>query len=81
MTLVSLTDGTAAAAQRRARDVQVDDRVGPRLGEDAPDGRLPDVRLDEVRAAQMVPVRDGVHADDPVHVGITLDAPHEPAPS
>ncbi len=59
----------------------MDDRVGARLGQHPRDGGLPDVRLDEVRAAQMVLGPHRVHGDHPVHLGVPLDPPHEAAPS
>ncbi len=69
----------AGAAQRRPGDVEVDDRVGARLGEHPRDGGLPDVRLDEVGAAQVVLGRNRVHADDPVHLGVPQDPPDKAA--
>ena len=41
---------------------------------------LPDVGPDELGAAQMVLGRHRVHGDHPVHLGVTLDPPYEPAP-
>lgn len=49
------------------------------LGEHSGDGGLADVRADEDGVAQLVPGRDRVDGDHPVHFRITLDTPHEPA--
>ncbi|BFO14181.1 hypothetical protein SHKM778_05690 [Streptomyces sp. KM77-8] len=57
----------------------MDDRVGARLREHPRDARLPDVRLDELGAAQMMPGRNRVHGDDPVHLGVPQDPPDETA--
>ncbi|GAA3223830.1 hypothetical protein GCM10020256_32260 [Streptomyces thermocoprophilus] len=59
----------------------MDDRVGAGLGEDAADGRLPDVGPYEVGAAEVVLGRHRVHRDHPVDLRISLDPPDEPAPS
>lgn len=79
MTLVSFTDVRPCGAQRRAGHVHVHDGVHGVLGQHAGDGGLPYVRPYEIGSAQMVGGRHGVHADHPVHVRITLDAPYETA--
>lgn len=57
----------------------MDDGVDSVLGQDPRDDRLPDIRADEFRPAQLMRGRHRVHGDDPVHIGIALNAPYETA--
>src|SRR5690606_16800370 len=75
-----LERGPAAAAEGCSRDIEVHHRVRARLGEYPRDAGQTDVRPDEVGAAQVMPGRDRVHTDDPVHLGIPQDPPDETAP-
>lgn len=79
MTFVSFTAVRPLGAERRARHVHVHDRVDGMLGQDARYGGLADVRPYEIGTAETVLGSDGVHTDDPVHLGVAQDSPYETA--